>query len=60
MNEIWDRLRAEIKKVRTEEAENLALGYAGDDYRFKVGLIRGYDDVVAFAEKIIRDINNGK
>lgn len=60
MDEVWNRLKVEIKKVRTEEAENLALGYGGDDYRFRVGIIHGYDDVLAFAEKIIRDINNGK
>lgn len=59
MNDFFERLKTEIKKERSELVENLALGYASERYNHVVGVIRGYDDVLAMGEKVLRDINNG-
>lgn len=60
MNDFHERLKAKIKTEREEIKENLAAGYLGSEYERYVGIIRGYDDVLAFCDGIMRDINNGK
>lgn len=58
-NLFYERLKAEVKKERDEYKENLALGYAGDDHRYFIGMIRGMDDVDHIAQRLLRAINNG-
>lgn len=60
MNDFCERLKKKIKEERGIQVENLALGYAGERYEHVVGVIRGYDDVLAMCDSVIKDIDNGK
>lgn len=60
MNEFYERLKTDIKKERADLVENMALGYAGNEYQKFVGMVRGFDDCLAIADKLLRDIHNGK
>lgn len=59
-NVFFERLKIEIENDRDEQKEHMAQGYATDDYQYRVGRLRGMDDVVLMGQKIIRSINNGE
>ena len=55
-----EKLKAKIKTQRDEQVEALAQGYGKDDYQKRVGVIRGYDDAVVFAQQVMRELINGE
>lgn len=59
-NLFFERMRIEIRKDRDEQKEQMAQGYATEDYQFRVGRLAGLEEAELIGKQIIRSINNGE
>jgi hypothetical protein len=52
-------IKQKLKNARETAKEELALGHGAENYEFRVGIIRGYDEASAFVDEVLKMFAEG-